>query len=175
MRHALGTAKLLTMKPKRFLTATLGGAPGRLSWLPEENAANHEQVAAEYEKGSFRSLILATWPSDQPKPTEEEIKKREAVLAGSGQDFVAFASVRRSYSDMVVTVAQMAVVKVPAISIVGTADPLYERVKELKKVMPRLKVVTIEGATHSGARGAVSRPEFVQAIREFLKANSSQK
>lgn len=167
------TVKLLTLKPERFLTATLGGAAGRLSWLPDENAASHEKIAAEYEKGSFRSLILSTWPADQPKPTEEQIKQREAAYAG--RDFVALAAVRRSFADQTVTASQMAAVKVPTTAIVGTADALLEKVKELKKVMPKLKIVTIEGATHSGERGAVRRPEFIQALEEFLKAHSTKK
>ena len=170
---AVITAKLLTMHPGRFLTATFGGSPGRLAWLPEENAASHEQRANEYEKGSFRSLILATWPSDQPPPTEEEIRKREATYVG--KDLVALASVQRGIPDQVVTAAQMASIKVPAISIVGTADPLLKRIEELKKVMPQLKIVTIEGATHSGDRGAVRRPEFVHALQDFLKAHSIKK
>ncbi len=37
-----------------------------------------------------------------------------------------------------------------------------------KEVMPTLKVVIIGGATHGGERAAVTRPEFVKAIREFI-------
>jgi pimeloyl-ACP methyl ester carboxylesterase len=167
------TAKLLTMKPGRFLTATLGGSPGRLAWLPEENAASHEKWADEYEKGNFRSLIRATWPTDLPPPTEEDFRKREASYAG--KDLVALASVRRSYPDQVVTAKQMRSIKIPTISIIGTADHLLESVRELKKEMPQLKIVTIEGATHSGDRGAVRRPEFVQVLQDFLKAHSIKK
>ena len=105
--------------------------------------------------------------------TEEEIKKREAAYAG--QDLVALAAVRRSNVDQVVTEKQVAAIKVPTICIVGNADSRLVNVDKLKKGMPKLKVVTIEGATHSGERAAVGRPEFIQALQEFLKAHPGQK
>jgi hypothetical protein len=41
----------------------------------------------------------------------------------------------------------------------------------LKKMMPALRlVVVIDGATHAGERGALKRPEFVRAVREFVDA-----
>ena len=166
------TLKLLTMKPERFLTATLGGTAGRFA-LSSEELRQIEQMATEMEKGSVRTLILSVWPTDQPKPTEEEIKKREAAYAG--QDLVALAAVRRSNVDQVVTEKQVAAIKVPTICIVGNADSRLVNVDKLKKGMPKLKVVTIEGATHSGERAAVGRPEFIQALQEFLKAHPGQK
>ncbi|MBK6796019.1 MAG: hypothetical protein IPG76_04275 [Acidobacteria bacterium] len=96
------------------------------------------------------------------------LKKRSGKRSNlCGKDLVALASVQRGIPDQVVTAAQMASIKVPAISIVGTADPLLKRIEELKKVMPQLKIVTIEGATHSGDRGAVRRPGFVHTYRTF--------
>lgn len=166
------TLQLVTMKPERFLTATLGGQ-GFLSFTDEE-LKQREKMAAEMEQGSSRTLILSLWPTDQPKPTEEELKKMEASGA-PGQDIIALAAVRRSNVNLVVSEKDVAAIKVPMLAIVGTADPLIERVNRLKKVMPSVKVVTIEGATHSGERGAFRRPEFTEALEEFLKANSIKK
>jgi pimeloyl-ACP methyl ester carboxylesterase len=167
------TAKLLTLMPERFLTATLGGSGGTMGWTTEDDA-RIEKEAQEMEQGANRSMLLRLWPTDKPKPTEEEIeaelKKRRD--ANPNLDRVALAAVRRSNRERVVTESQMAAVKVPTIAIVGTADPIMERVNRLKKVMPQLKVVTIDRATHSGEVGAVRRPEFLQALQEFLKANS---
>ncbi len=75
-----------------------------------------------------------------------------------------------------VTDAELATVQVPVLAVVGSADPALAGVNELKGVMPSLKVVVIEGATHSSAneRGAARRPEFVNAIREFVAAHKSQ-
>jgi hypothetical protein len=41
--------------------------------------------------------------------------------------------------------------------------------------MPKLKVVTIEGATQSGDRAAPGRSEFIQALQDFMKSNSMKK
>jgi hypothetical protein len=39
--------------------------------------------------------------------------------------------------------------------------------KELKKAMPALKIVVVDGATHGGERGVLHRPELLAALREF--------
>jgi hypothetical protein len=57
-------AKLLTMYPERFLTATLGGAAGRRSWTAEDARAN-EQEAVELTQGSFRTLLVRAAPRGQ--------------------------------------------------------------------------------------------------------------
>ena len=164
------TVKLLTMKPERFLTATFGGSGGVFPFTDEE-LRQMDQLAAEMEGGSVRSLILNNVPRNQPKPSEEEIKQREARFA-AGQDLVALAAIRRSLVDLVVTETQVATIKKPTLAIVGTADPNLEKVQKLKAVLPKLRVVTIEGATHAGA---AARPEFIEAIQEFLKAHSIKK
>ena len=156
------TLQLVTMNPERFLTATIGGTAGRFAYT-EEEIKRVNQMADEMEKGSARTLILSLWPTDQPKPTEEELKKREAAVIAS-QDIIALAAVRRSNVDQIVTEKQVAAIKVPTLAIVGTADPKLEDVNKLKKFMPQLKVVTIEGATHGGDRAAFNRPEFIQAL-----------
>jgi pimeloyl-ACP methyl ester carboxylesterase len=160
------TAQLLTMNPERFLTATLGGAGGRLRWSAEENRMI-DREAAEIEQGTLRSLILRLTPPSEPKPTDEEIRKiSEAFLAG--QDRLALAAVKRSYRNQAVTEAQMAAVKVPTLGIIGSADPSMAMMNVQKEAMPTLKVVIIGGGTHGGERAAFRRPEFVKAIREFI-------
>ena len=56
------------------------------------------------------------------------------------------------------------------LGIIGSVDAGLAGMNELKKVLPSLKVVIIDGATHTGERGATRRPEFVDAIREFIAA-----
>ena len=143
-------AKLVTMKPERFLTAVLGGYGARLSWLADEsssrqNDARYEQRATELESGPGARTDAST---------------------------VARAAALRSFREQRVTAAQMAAVKVPVISIIGTDDEGIADVRELKRVMPALKLVTIAGADHDSAR---RRPEFLTAVEEFLKANSGRK
>ena len=163
------TVKLLTTNPERFLTATIGAAGGRLGWSSEEDRRN-EMEATEMEQGILRSTILRLTSKNKPKPTEEEIGRASAARL-AGQDRHALAAVKRSYRYQVVTDAQMAAVKVPTLAIAGSVDPIMAKVDKLKKVMPTLKVVVIEGASHTGFRGAMRRPEFVHAICEFIASH----
>src|SRR3954447_12647981 len=160
-------AQLVTTHPERFLTATLGGAPGRFSWSLEDQQ-RVEREAAEMEQGLLRSQILRLWPHGQLPPTEERILELSATQL-AGQDPRALAAVRRSNPAQVVTLAQMAAVTVPTLGVVGTADPYLRQFVELKAVMPQLDLVTIEAASHGSALG---RPEFSQAVLAFLRAHS---
>ena len=161
-------AKLLTTNPNRFLTATLGGGAGRRNWTAQDDQAA-EAEAIEFEQGTpFRSVILRTWPPDQPRPTEETIRQLSQDRLNRGNDPVAFAADVRGRRGQAVTDAQMAAVRVATLAVVGSADAALTRVNELKKLLPALKVVVVNGATHTGERGATRRPEFVDAIREFI-------
>jgi len=138
---------LLTTHPDRFLTATLGGSPPRVGW-PTEEAQRAEKDAQEM---------------------EHESKSRTA----DGQDYLALAAVARSREFQVVKESQLANVKVPTIGIIGSEDPRLAGMQALKKMMPALlRVVVIDGATHAGERGALKRPEFVRAVREFVTARA---
>jgi pimeloyl-ACP methyl ester carboxylesterase len=161
-------AQLVTTHPERFLTATLGGAPGRFSWSPEDQD-RVEREAAEMEQGQLRSQILRLWPSGEPLPSEERIRELSAVQL-AGQDPRALAAVRRSNPAQVVAIPQMAAVTVPTLGVVGTADPYLGQFTELRAAMPQLELVTIEDASHGSAPG---RPEFVEAILAFLRARAA--
>ena len=52
--------------------------------------------------------------------------------------------------------------------VVGTADPYLGDFRRLKAAMPRMELVTIEGASHGNA---ASRPEFREALLRFLAAH----
>jgi pimeloyl-ACP methyl ester carboxylesterase len=69
------------------------------------------------------------------------------------------------WPDQVVSLAEMAAIKVPTLVIVGTLDPNKTPFDELKAVLPPMKLVQIEGAPHLGAP---ARPEFIKAVKEFL-------
>ena len=160
-------AQLVTTHPERFLTATLGGAPGRLDWsLEDQQRVEHE--AAEMEQSLLRSQLLRLWPHGEPLPTEERIRELSAAQL-AGQDPRALAAVRRSNPAQVVTLAQMAAVTVPTLGVVGTADPYLSQFLELKAVMPQLDLVTIAAASHGLTPG---RPEFSQVILAFLRTHS---
>ena len=159
-------AQLLTTHPERFLTATLGGAPGRFSWSLEDQQ-RVDREAAEMEQGLLRSQMLRLRPNGEQPPNEERIRKLSAAQL-AGQDVYALAAVRRSNPAQVITLTQMAAVTVPTLGVVGTADPYLGLFMELKARMPQLELVTIEDASHGSAPG---RPEFAQAILVFLRAH----
>ena len=168
------SAKLLTTHPERFLTAILGGSSGRRNWSAELAKAA-EAEADEWAQGPpFRAFILRNAPRDQPPPTEEQMRERSQRMLQT-IDPLAMAAFARSRQRQVVTNTEIAAVRVPVLAVVGSVDPALAGVNELKATMPSLKVVVIEGASHSSAdeRGAPRRPEFVNAIREFVAAHKS--
>ena len=168
---AVITAKLLTTHPERFLTATLGGAAGRQHWTAEDEAAA-EAEAVELEQGTpFRSLILRTAPTDRPKPTEEAIQAISQRILDRN-DRLALAALVRGRGAQTVSAVEMAAVQVPTLGLIGSADANLAAMNHLKSVLPALKVVVIEGATHAGQRGAMRRPEFVDTLREFIAAHT---
>lgn len=170
--HSMGGAvalKLLTTNPDRLLSATLAGSAGRRNWTLEDDRAS-EEAAAEFETGiPFRSVILRTWPTDQPKPSEETIRRLSQEAIQRGNDPAALAAVVRGQRGLVVTDAELAPVRVPTLAIIGSADSNLPRVNDLKKVLPSLKVEIVDGATHAGERGVVRRPEFVSTLRAWIK------
>jgi pimeloyl-ACP methyl ester carboxylesterase len=171
--HSMGAgivAKLLTTNPDRFLTATLSGSAGRQGWTPEAAAAA-EVEAVEFEQGiPFRSVILRTAPPDRPKPTDEQIQA-ESQRRLARNDRLAMAALVRARGEQAFSAADMAVVQVPTLGLIGSADANLDAMKQLASVLPTLKVVVIEGATHGGALGVTRRPEFVDNVREFTASH----
>ena len=166
-------AQLLTTHPDRSLTATLGGSAGRFRWTAQNDQLFEEEAAETQRWGFSPSMQLRTAPPNTPKLTEEEIKRRSAVaIADINKDRHAVAALIRSFRDQVITPAQVSAVSVPTMGIAGSADPLLLDVQDLKNLRPAVQLVVIDGATHSGERGARSRPEFVAAIRAFISSHS---
>jgi pimeloyl-ACP methyl ester carboxylesterase len=170
---AIITAKLLTTNGDRFFTATLGGHAGYRNWKPEYDR-NIETYAAELEGDMpFRGLIVAMTPADEPKRTEEDIRARSQALSAAN-DLKALAAYNRAGTrDLNSTDEEMAATRVPVLGVIGGLDGGLRGMTQLQTVVPTLKVVVIDGATHVGDRGAAKRPEFVEAIRQFIGAHPS--
>jgi pimeloyl-ACP methyl ester carboxylesterase len=164
------TAKLLTTNPERFITATLGGGAGYRNWKPEYDE-NARRTAAELEGDvPFRSLVIAMTPSDEPKRTEEDIRARSDALAAVN-DLKALAAYNRGGSrELNSTDELVSAIKVPVLGVIGSLDNVRS-MTQLQALLPSLKLVVIDGATHAGERTAAGRPEFVGAVREFIKAH----
>jgi pimeloyl-ACP methyl ester carboxylesterase len=88
----------------------------------------------------------------------------------AGKDRYALAALRRSNKAQVVSPERMAAVRVPVLGIVGSKDPYRASFEELKKIMPRLNVVVLDGATHITA---TTHPGFVPAILDFLRRSAA--
>jgi len=160
-------AQLLTLAPARFITATLGGACGRLSWTAEDDAAA-EKEAQEMERGLLSTQLLRLWPAGEPQPNAAEVKARSAEIL-AGKDRHALAAMRRANRLQVVTADQIADAGVPVIGIVGSADPYRARFETLRGRMPALQLVVLDGATHLSAS---AHPGFLSSILTFLDSHT---
>ncbi|HXU43599.1 MAG TPA: alpha/beta hydrolase [Burkholderiales bacterium] len=164
-------AKLLTTDPGRFSSAILAGAAPRRSRGVESDLAT-EEAAREMEKGSYRTLILATAPTDEPPPSEAVLLARSKEIVARNDPF-AHAALMRARRALLVADADIAAVRVPAMAIIGSADPALPRVQALKKRWPKLEVVVIQGATHPAGhpRGLLTRRELVAEVRAFIASH----
>ena len=171
---AIITAKLLTTNPDRFITATLGGNAGYRNWRPQfDESARRNAVELESDV-PFRGLVIAMTPRDEPKRTEEEIRGRSDALAAANDVQALAAYYRGGTRDFNATDEEVAAIKVPTLGIVGSLDNVAA-MNELHSLLPTLRVVIIDGATHMGPRGAPRRPEFAEAIRRFIAENASSR
>jgi pimeloyl-ACP methyl ester carboxylesterase len=162
-------AQLLTLHPERFLTATQVAGAGRSPAAASDPRIEVE--AAEIEKDCIsRSRIYRQAPPNA-KPTEEEYQQR-AKECRANPDFNqhSTAASLRGYRDQAVTPEQMKAVKVPTLGVVGTLDHTLKEMQELKRLRPDMKLVLLEGVSHTGSTGIQGQPELVAAIREFIAA-----
>jgi len=160
-------AQLLTLHPERFLTGVQVAGAGR---TPEEaNDPRIETEAAEIARDCVsRSRLMRQSPAGM-KPTEEEIQLRIiACRADKNFDQLAVAASLRGYKDQAVTNAQMAAVKVPTMGIVGTLDHTFKAMQELKAIRPAMKLVILDGVSHTGKTGIQGDPRLVTEIRTFI-------
>jgi len=170
------TVKFITLYPDRVITATIGGSSGVRGWTAQSEQ-NAVQVATSLEQGKgMRPLILQLWATDEPKPSEDVIERRSREWLAPDNDALALAAVMRGYHEWAVTDEQLKAARAPLLAVVGTVDPRLAGVSALKALLPSLEVVTIEGASHLTAdeRGTLRRPEFANAVRDFIAAHRSR-
>jgi pimeloyl-ACP methyl ester carboxylesterase len=160
-------AQLLTLHPERFLTATQVAAAGRS--LESANDPRIEAEAAEIEKECIsRSRVYRQAPP-HAKPAEADYQARaDECRANKNFDQYATAASIRGYRDQAVSPQQMQAVKVPTLGVVGTLDHALAEMQQLKNLRPQMKLVLVEGASHTGVTGIQGRPELIAAVREFI-------
>ncbi|MBI4911229.1 MAG: alpha/beta hydrolase [Acidobacteria bacterium] len=163
------TAKLLTLAPNRFLDAVLGGQ-GALLEPTDSEIRRFEELAGDVEKGSMRTLVSMISPKGQPPPAEAMMEQAE-IRFREVQDLPALAAFARSVRNLKITNEQARRIHHPTMALIGSDDPFLEGIQQLKLAMPELKIITIQGANHANAYW---RPEFKQALKEFLKTRSTK-
>jgi len=164
--------KFIVLHPERAITAVFGGSAPRVNW-PAQAEKDARELAESLEQGhGMRPMILRLSPPNEPKPSDEAIEQQSRAIMGRN-DPLALAAVQRGNKEQVVTIFEVRALKMPLLAVVGSADPIKAGVETLKTLKSDLNVVVIDGATHSGTRGAPGRPEFVAAVRAFLGAHRS--
>ena len=161
------TTKLVCSHPERVASAVIGAA----GW--HENAEERLQLLDEIgdslESGNGISpLIIALTPEGRPKPTEQMLKTTNQMLMLMN-DPKALASAIRGMRHLNVTRQELESNQIPALSVIGSLDPLKDGVDELSAVMGRLDIEIIEGTDHMTA---VNSPKLLTSIQQHLKENS---
>ena len=168
-------SQLLTLRPERFLSATLIAGSGRFNW-DSTRAALAETEAGERERECIsRSMLFRLAPPSAPRPSEDSLRALSAkCLADSTQDRFAFAAITRSRADQAMTPAATAAVTVPTLAVVGSDDPEKAGLDALVQLRPSVRLVVVSGATHGGPRGVLGRPELISALRQFLSRDPAK-
>lgn len=161
--------KLLVGYPERFRGAVLGGAAYRRSQSARSDREADAAAREIEEAGVYRALVISTWPTDEPPPTEEAIVGRSREIAALS-DRKAHAALMRARRALVVTDDEAARIALPTLAVVGAADPALPRVKAMQAVWRGLEVEVVPGAAHPTVhpRGLPRRAEFREAIRRHI-------
>lgn len=163
------TDKLLAEHPERFLTATLAG--GGWAKANDDRAEVIGEVARSLDEGKgIGPLLRRLTPEGRPQPSESRLRTANRLFSLCN-DQRALACVIRSMKAFTVTEEQLRANRVPTLAIVGEIDPIKVTVDELSQVMSNLEVRVIKNADHMRA---FVRPEFMQALKEFLAAHATQ-
>lgn len=160
------TNKLVTMHPRRALSATLGGA----GWAQEGMTNNLDEIAEALEQGKgIGPLLRFLTPPGRPAPTDEQLKPLNQLFM-TINDPKALAAAARGMRQLTVTEAALTACPVPTLAIVGDLDPLKAGVVAMKGKKPHLRTVILPGATHMDA---FNKPQFIKHVTEFLAEQRS--
>ena len=157
------TTKLICTYPERVHSAVIGAA----GWHEdaEERLKLTDEIADSLDAGTgIAPLMKALNPAGRPVPSDAELKVANTMLMLLN-DPKALAAAMRGMRNLNVTRQQLESNRVPALSVIGSLDPLKDGVDEMAQVMANLKVEVIDGADHMTA---VNSPVLVEAIRAHI-------
>ena len=163
------TTKLVCSHPERVRSAVIGAA----GWHEdaEERLKLTDEIADSLDAGTgIAPLMKALSPEGRPTPSEVELKAANTMLMLLN-DPKALAAAMRGMRNLNVTRTELESNQVPALSVIGSLDPLKDGVDEMAPIMANLKVEIIDGADHMTA---VNSPVLANAIRNHLDNHSTQ-
>lgn len=170
--HSAGCSvvgRLAVTHPQRVITAILGaGTILHGVWEPSDDEDAKESAADVKSIPPFRNMIIRLTPRDEPPRSEATIHMFSAQLT-DGNDLDALMAFRLAGGrGQLSSDEAVKAIKVPVLAIVGDQDPTVASVRNFQKFLPSVRVVEIKGATHGGDRMSVRRPEFIDAVLQFV-------
>ncbi len=163
------TLKLMMMHPERIISA----APCAAGWERREgeNMRRLEEMADGLEKGDgFKPILRALDPKEDPF-ADLRVLTVDACLRYIN-DTRAMAAAVRSISALEVTEAQLRANRIPALTIVGSDDPLKKGADALTVTLTNHRMVVLQSANH---HSAIKRPRFSKELRKFLDQHRETK
>ncbi len=154
--YSMGTrviGKLLVTHPERFVSATLGSGVFT-QWDSKAQQSAERRARRTEERG--RSGQRFFWETED-------------------QDFQALAAVLRGRRSEAVTVEEIGQITVPVLAVIGSEEGQVPAAKNLTRLLPSSKLVVINGAKHRGEQATLTHPEFLAAVREFIRSHSGSK
>lgn len=162
------TTYLIANYPERLISAIPGGA----GWSPpgDAQAGMADIIAESLEKGEgITPLMEMLTPSGRPKPSEQQLATMNQMVLAMN-DPLALAGAMRGMKNLQVPKEKLSATTVPVCAIIGEVDPLKATVDAMKRALPSMKVVVIDGADHMTA---FTNPAYVEALTEHLERNSA--
>src|SRR5262249_25498711 len=166
---AIIAADLLTTHEDRCRSVALVAHPP----LPAWDSTMAASVARTLEgPDPFTFLVRSVAPAGEP-PSEEEVRTTARSLLASN-DPHALAALQPGLRELVVSKASMQQARVPVLGVIGSLDNNVAALRYVATIVPGMKLVVVDGATHTGARGILRRPELMSALRSFLERSPSE-
>lgn len=164
------TSKLITTHPERVKSAVLGGA-GWTRETDEQRFSMMNELADSLESGrGIGPLLKHLTPPGQEPPSDEQLKVMNDMVLLMNDPKALACVIRGMGPGLTVKEEQLRANRVPTLALIGEIDPLKDGVDAMEPVTANFEVIVIEGADHMNAP---SRPEFIEALTEFLARNSS--
>ncbi len=166
-------AKVAATHPERVRSIVYGGQAPLLVGEPKSTGSSEVEIFAKAvdEGKDLGSYLLVVTPADT-KFTKEQATALAGYLYG-GKDVKAFALAGRSFSDLEVPGEQLKKCTAPVLFIYGAKESASTktRVAAVRKLLGHGEIKVVEGGDHVTT---LAKPEFGNALVEFLKANKQK-